>query len=129
MQHLHGTYQGLLWWLKLDKVWQNAYKRTKELDSGFQIDGHRDPTRHIVILRGMRAMGAKRRPSPLPRGSWNISSDKDGNTEVRDIESHRLVEARTHPERWPKIAISPDDRLIAVADGTVAIYTMEGIVA
>jgi WD40 repeat protein len=30
------------------------------------------------------------------------------------------------PENYPRIAISPDDRLISVGDRTVAIYTMEG---
>ena len=59
-------------------------------------------------------------------GTKIICSDYDGNIKVWDVESHELVEEWTHPGRCTKIAISPDDRLIAVGAWTVAIYTMEG---
>ena len=59
-------------------------------------------------------------------GTKIISSDEHGNIKIWDVETHKLVEEWIHPERWPKIAISPDDRLIAVGDQAVAIYTMEG---
>ena len=53
-----------------------------------------------------------------------VSSDVDGKIKVWDVESHELVKEWTHPDRYPTIAISPDDQLIAA--GAVAIYTMEG---
>ena len=59
-------------------------------------------------------------------GTKIISSDEHGNIKIWDVETHKLVEEWIHPEHWPKIAISPDDRLIAVGDQAVAIYTMEG---
>ena len=61
-------------------------------------------------------------------GTKVISSDCKGSIKVSDVESHKLVEEWTHPGSWPKIVISPDDRLIAVGDRhrAVAIYTMEG---
>ena len=61
-------------------------------------------------------------------GTKIISSDLDGKVKAWDVDSHEMVKGWTHPERWPgpEIAISPDDRLIAVGRRTVAIYTMEG---
>ena len=55
-----------------------------------------------------------------------VSVGGDGKIKVWDVKSHELVEEWTHPESWPEIAISLDDRLIAVGAWTVAIYTMEG---
>ena len=60
-------------------------------------------------------------------GSKIISSYHGGVIKVWNVESHQVIEEWTHPGSYPKIAISPDDRLIAV--GTiwrVGIYTMEG---
>ena len=59
-------------------------------------------------------------------GTKIITSDQDGEIEVWGVESHKLVKKWIHPESWPGIAISPDDRLIAVGDWAVVIYTIEG---
>ena len=59
-------------------------------------------------------------------GTNIISSFYDGAIKVWDVESHELVKEWTHPEGYTKIAISPDDRLIAAGRQTVAIYTKEG---
>ena len=59
-------------------------------------------------------------------GTKIISSDVEGEIKVWDVESHELVQEWTHSESFPKIAISPDERLIAVGDHAVTIYTMEG---
>ena len=59
-------------------------------------------------------------------GTKILSSDPDGKVKVWDVSSHEMVKGWTHPESYPRIAISPDDRLIAVGDRAVAIYTMEG---
>ena len=59
-------------------------------------------------------------------GTKIISSDEGGKINLWGMESHELVKEWTHPESWPKIAISADDQLIAVGDRDVAFYTMEG---
>ena len=61
-------------------------------------------------------------------GAKIISSDEYGKIKVWNAESHEIVKEWTHPgtRSCPKIAISPDDRLIAAGDETVAFYTMEG---
>ena len=59
-------------------------------------------------------------------GTRIISSGHDGKVKVWDVETHKLVKEWTHPGDWPRIAISPDDRLVAVGDQAVAIYTVEG---
>jgi WD40 repeat protein len=59
-------------------------------------------------------------------GTKIISSNVNGKIKVWDVESHETVREWTHPEDYPRIAISPDDRLIAVGDETVAFYTVEG---
>ena len=62
-------------------------------------------------------------------GAKIISSDEDGKIKVWNVESHEIVKEWTHPgarRSCPKIAISPDDRLIAAGDETMAFYTMEG---
>ena len=58
-------------------------------------------------------------------GTKIISSDEDGNIKVWNVESHEILKEWTHPDT-NRIAISPDDRLIAVGEENVAIYTMEG---
>ena len=58
-------------------------------------------------------------------GTKIISSDEDGNIKVWNVESHNILKEWTHPDT-NRIAISPDDRLIAVGEENVAIYTMEG---
>ena len=62
-------------------------------------------------------------------GTKIITSDVVGEIKVWDVESHEIVKKWIYPlaESWPGIAISPDDRLIAVVgDRAMAIYTMEG---
>jgi len=62
--------------------------------------------------------------------SWNgtkiITSGCRGRVKVWDVESRKLVKEWTHLEIDPKIAILPDDRLVAVGHWNVAVYTMEG---
>ena len=60
-------------------------------------------------------------------GTKIISSDEDGNIKVWNVESHEILREWTHPNA-DIVAISPDDRLIAVAEWeeNMAIYTMEG---
>ena len=61
-------------------------------------------------------------------GTKIISGDDDGKFKVWNVESHEIVKEWTHPgtRSCPKIAISPDDRLIAAGDEIVVFYTMEG---
>ena len=59
-------------------------------------------------------------------GTNIVSVCGDGKIKVWDVKSHEIVKEWTHPESWPEIAISPDNRHIAVGAWTVAIYTMEG---
>ena len=59
-------------------------------------------------------------------GAKIISSDWGGWIQVWDVESHELVKKWIHTESGPEIAISPDDRLVAVGGKNVSIYTMEG---
>jgi WD40 repeat protein len=59
-------------------------------------------------------------------GTRIISSDVDGNIKVWNVESHEIVKEWIDPDGGIDIALSPDDRLIAVSDETVAFYTMEG---
>ena len=67
-----GVYKGRRTGVPLivGKVLEDAYKLTEGLDSGFQTDGHRDPTQQIEILRGMRArvvrFGRQRKATALP---------------------------------------------------------------
>ena len=59
-------------------------------------------------------------------GTKIICSDGDGEIKVWDVKSHEIVKQWTHSEGYPDIAISPDDRLLAVGGKTVTFYTMEG---
>ena len=59
-------------------------------------------------------------------GARIISGDINGQVKVWDVKSHKLVKAWTHRKIFPVIAISPDDRLIAVGGWPVGIYTTEG---
>ncbi|KAF8553438.1 WD40 repeat-like protein [Imleria badia] len=59
-------------------------------------------------------------------GTKIISSDVNGKIKVWDVKSCELVKQWSHPETSPTIAISPDDRLIAVGEETVVIYTVKG---
>ena len=62
-------------------------------------------------------------------GTKVVSSGWREKIRVWNVESHKLVEEWTHPDRYPTIALSPDDRFIAAAgngDRNVAIYNMEG---
>ncbi|KAI9455829.1 quinon protein alcohol dehydrogenase-like superfamily [Boletus coccyginus] len=59
-------------------------------------------------------------------GTKIVSSDEDGKIRVWDVESRKTVKEWTHPQSYSTIAISPDDRLIAVGYKNVDICTMEG---
>ena len=72
---------------------------------------HRDKVFHLAVTRD---------------GEQVISGDVEGNIKVRDVESHQLVKEWTHPDEWPRIVISPDDRLLVVGCQTAFIYAMEG---
>ena len=58
-------------------------------------------------------------------GTKIICSDEDGEIIVWDVESHEIVKEWTHPENYPKIAISPDDRLLAAGGRTVTFYMID----
>ena len=62
-------------------------------------------------------------------GTKIVSGDEDGKIKLWDVKSHELIKEWAHPDSFPRIAISPDDRLIAVGDRAVAIYSMEGVQA
>lgn len=46
-------------------------------------------------------------------GEKIIGSDARGRVKVWDVESHSLVKEWTHLDKFPRIAISPDNRLVA----------------
>ncbi|KAH0828968.1 WD40-repeat-containing domain protein [Lanmaoa asiatica] len=54
------------------------------------------------------------------------STDGGGSIKVWDVESRALVKEWSHPWEYPEVAISPDDRLVAIGNRPVVIYTMEG---
>ncbi|KAG6382173.1 quinon protein alcohol dehydrogenase-like superfamily [Boletus reticuloceps] len=59
-------------------------------------------------------------------GTKIISGDEEGRIKVWDVESHKLIREWPCSRRSTKIAISPDDRFVAVGYRTVKIYSMEG---
>ena len=59
-------------------------------------------------------------------GTKLVTGGVTGNITVWNVESQEIVEKWTHPQSWPEIAVSPDDRPVAVGNLAVAIYTMEG---
>jgi len=59
-------------------------------------------------------------------GKKIVSSEWSGRIKVWDAKSHKLIKEWTHPESCPTVAISPDNRLIAVGGWSVAICTMQG---
>ena len=71
---------------------------------------HRDQVFHLAVTRD---------------GDKIISSDVEGSVNVWDVELHELVKEWTHPGKRPRIAVSPDNRLLAVGLRVVFIYTME----
>ncbi|KAF8125976.1 WD40-repeat-containing domain protein [Boletus edulis] len=63
----------------------------------------------------------------VTRDGTKIISSAEGRVKVWDVESRKLVREWTCSGVCPKIAISPDDRLVAVGDwDVVTIYSMEG---
>ena len=98
------------------------------------VTGFRDGTVKVRNVESRKQEGATMRHATeiltglavTRDGTKIISSDFGGKVKVWDVDSHELVKEWTHPERWPRIAISPDDRLIAVGHRAVAIYSMEG---
>lgn len=59
-------------------------------------------------------------------GKKIISGAVNGSVKVWDVESHHLVKTWAYPGEFPSIAISPDDRLVAVGNWTVFVHAMEG---
>jgi WD40 repeat protein len=59
-------------------------------------------------------------------GTKIVCGDNDGSITVWNVKSHKIVKKWTHPDGLPEIAISPDDRLVAVGDEILAFYTMKG---
>ena len=61
-------------------------------------------------------------------GGTKIISTECQSREVKvwDVASHKLVKAWTHRETHIRVAISPDDRLVAVGKRGVVFYTLEG---
>ena len=60
-------------------------------------------------------------------GTNIISSYHGGVIKVLGVESHEIAKEWNHPENYPRVSISPDDRLVAIGEQAVAIYTVEGI--
>ena len=84
------------------------------------MENGRQEWKSIEHGRGIRGLAVTR------DGTKIISSDDAGEIKVWDAEAYEIVKEWTHSEGYPVLAISPDDRLIAVGDRPVAIYTMEG---
>lgn len=59
-------------------------------------------------------------------GTKLVSCDESGGVKVWKVNSHTLVEEWTRPHAYPQVAISPDDRLIAIADKKVTIRHLDG---
>ncbi|KAG6382175.1 WD40-repeat-containing domain protein [Boletus reticuloceps] len=59
-------------------------------------------------------------------GTKIITIDISGRIKIWGAYSHKLVTEWTHPGSFPTIAISPDDRLIAIGYETMVFYTMGG---
>ena len=91
------------------KVWnlENGQQEGKSM-------GHKDRTKVVSVTRD---------------GTKIISSDRKGSIRVWDanLKSHKLVQGWTHEGGCEIVAISPDDRLIAVTGGrNVVGYTVQG---
>ncbi|KAF8553449.1 WD40 repeat-like protein [Imleria badia] len=60
-------------------------------------------------------------------GTKIVSSDEDGSIKMWNVESHELVQNwKAHSTISHALAISPDDRLVAVCNWTLGIYSMAG---
>ena len=59
-------------------------------------------------------------------GGMIISGDISGQIKVWNVKSHKLVKAWSHQGWDPRIATSPNDRLIAAGGWTMGIYTTAG---
>ncbi|KAN0081698.1 WD40-repeat-containing domain protein [Tylopilus felleus] len=60
-------------------------------------------------------------------GTKIISTEWQGNkVKVWDVTSHKLVKAWTQRKTFIRVAISPDDQLVAVGKRGVVFYTLEG---
>ena len=110
-------------------VWKLAY-----LPGGRRVvTASRDRTVRVWNLENGRQEGTSMEHeseiyglSATRDGTNIVSGDEVGRIKVWDVESHELVKEWTHSKNYPRIAISPDDRLIAVGISSVAIYTLEG---
>lgn len=59
-------------------------------------------------------------------GTKIVSSGENGRIKVWNVDSHALVEEWTHPNGYPDIAISPDDRLVAISDVKLTLRHLDG---
>ena len=88
--------------------------RVRNLESGKQEGVQMKHEGHVTKLTATRD------------GTKIISSGWSGKIKVWDVKSHELVKEWTYWRTYPKISISPDDRLMAVGSWDVDIWTMEG---
>ena len=112
-----------------DLIWMLAYFP----DGRRVVTSSGDGTMKLWNLKDREQEGTSMGPESKVRGlavtqnGMNIvSGEENGKIKVWNVESHEIVTEWTHPGSFPEIAISPDDRLIAVGDQAVAIYTLEG---
>jgi WD40 repeat protein len=110
-----------------------SISRLKYLPDGRRVvTGSGDGTVKVWNLENGEQVGTSMKHA---REVWNlavtrdgtkiISSDDEGEIKVWNVESHEIVKEWTHSGGvW--IALSPDDRLIAVSEEAVVFYTMEG---
>ena len=108
-------------------IWTLAYLPDGRILSGsedgtvtvWNLEGRKQERTSMEHESGIRGLAVTR------DGANIISSDEYGEIKVWDVESHEIVEEWSHPENYPRIAISPDARLIAAGAWTVTIYNME----
>ncbi|KAG6382177.1 WD40-repeat-containing domain protein [Boletus reticuloceps] len=60
-------------------------------------------------------------------GAKIVSGADNGSIKIWEVEPHEIVHEWTHPENYPIVAISPDDRLVAVGGRKVFLYSMDGM--
>ena len=111
-------------------IWRLAYLP----DGRRVVTGSRDGTVKVWNLENGRQEGttmgheSKICGLAVTQDGTNIISGDANHWKIKvwNTESHELVKEWTHTQSNPIVAISPDDRLIAVGGRAVDIYTMEG---
>ena len=59
-------------------------------------------------------------------GKTILCSTVKGSVKVWDVESHQIIKEWSHSEDSPRVAVSPDDRFVAVGNCTVSIHALQG---